>query len=154
MKAMEWLKEIFEANGTELTQELGEQINCAVEQRYVTRQAALARLHDIAVEMEIDAQLRGAVHDSDMVKAMLDKSCITVDGTKVCGVTEQIAKLRRDKPFLFCEDSRLTGTAPMSSRQTQPQMTKESFGENKNDPTWINSNWEAVSKALSNKELY
>ena len=70
----------------------------------------------------------------------------------VIGLSEQIQKLVEsdDTKFLFgTSQSTLKGVAPAQKSDTQTGFIDQAaFDANKNNPDWINKNWDTISVAL------
>ncbi|MCM1055211.1 MAG: phage scaffolding protein [Bacteroides sp.] len=78
-------------------------------------------------ELLLKAALKEAgARNSEIVEALLDKERLSLDGERISGLSEQLARLRKKAPFLF-EDSVmfLTGYRPEASSDILPEISAE-----------------------------
>lgn len=87
-----------------------------------------------------------------LLSEFLTKAQIDDDGN-VYGLDEQIKKLAADEStsFLFesAQKNSLSGVIPGNKGENPAGFVDQaSFDANKNNPEWINKNWETISVAL------
>lgn len=110
-------------------------------------EAANKKYADDTAALKLDNALTLALADSgaidkDIVKGLLDKNIIKLDGDKLIGVSEQLEKLKTDKAFLF-------GTA--SGEKSETGMSAQ-LGEQHNASPTSGSGEVTLSSGL--KEFY
>ena len=97
------IKELGETVGA--SEELKQQI--AALQAANTEAAAkhAAELKELQLSNAIKAALTGKVHDEGLAAGLVDKTKLVIDGEKIVGLDEQIAAIKKDKAFLFKDDT-------------------------------------------------
>ncbi|MDR0405670.1 MAG: phage scaffolding protein [Clostridiales bacterium] len=141
---MEWLEKILEGadNAAELAGKIGnalpkhfipkEKYNELAEGKRLLEQNLKAAADDRVRDVALRSALRSLtgeqrVRDVDLVTPLIDKGAVHIDEHgAVCGLEEQIAAVRREKPYLF-GDSSLAGRVPLAGAETPPAVGKEQF---------------------------
>ena len=116
-----------------------------------------AQLRQLKINNAVEKALTGAKAKNQKVilpllSEFLTKAQIGDDGN-VYGLDEQIKKLAADEStsFLFesAQKNSLSGVIPGNKSEVPAGFVDQaSFDANKNNPEWINKNWETISVAL------
>ena len=107
-----------------------------VEKLKADLEAANKKYADDTAALKLDNALTLALADSgaidkDIVKGLLDKNIIKMDGDNLIGVSEQLEKLKADKAFLFGAASEKSDTgmsAQLGTQHNDPSGTGDTFG--------------------------
>ena len=103
-----------------------------VEKLKADLEAANKKYADDTAALKLDNALTLALADSgaidkDIVKGLLDKNIIKMDGDNLIGVSEQLEKLKADKAFLFGAASEKSDTG-MSAQLGEQHNTSPTSG--------------------------
>ena len=126
--------------------------------KYETAEAeGKKKLDELVYNHTLDAALAAAkVKNTKAVKALLDNDALKLNGEEIIGLKEQIESLKEKEGYLF-EGAQAApevvrgGTG--SGTGGANAITQDVFNANKNNPSWINQNWESVSNALTQGKL-
>lgn len=95
-----------------LSEELKKQIETLQAENKTAKEKYEADLKDITLNNAIKSALSGKAHDEAIAAGLVDKAKLVLDGDKVVGLDEQIATIKKDKPFLFKEEAPAPGGKP------------------------------------------
>ena len=143
-------------NSTANIDELKKQIETLQNENKTNSEKYQAELKQIKINNAVEKELRNAnAKNSNVVMPLLNEFLNTAsldDKGNVIGLAEEIKKLSEaeETKFLFgTNEQKMRGIIPgQNSENTGGFIDQASFDANKNNPDWINRNWETISLAL------
>lgn len=97
------IEELGKASGA--TEEMKKQIETLTAENKAAKEKHEAELKELTLTNAIKSALTGKVHDEALAAGLVDKTKLVLDGDKIVGLDEQIAAIKKDKAFLFKDDS-------------------------------------------------
>lgn len=125
--------------------------------KYETAEAAgQKKLTELTFQHALERELNAAkAKNPQAVRALLEQDALTLNGSEIVGLKEQLAHLREHDAYLFEDETPAPELVRGGTGGTGAGVciTQGVFDANKNDATWINANWDSIASALSQGKL-